>query len=203
MDVPGCNSQEMIQRILQTNRLTLVPLGDEHLEYEVALDANPDVMRYLGAGEPRERSEVEKHHQERIDEARNGLGFWAGFLGPDFVGWWLLTPEDDDERGQAELGYRLLPDFWRQGLASEGAAALLAYGFDDLGLTQIFAETMTVNAGSRAVMSRIGLTYLGTRGEGNSGPITGSDQGMVDYAITNDRWAAFVEYPALRWCGVR
>ncbi|WP_166784270.1 GNAT family N-acetyltransferase [Cryobacterium gelidum] len=118
-------------------------------------------------------------------------------------GGWLLAPADEDERGQAELGYRLLPDFWRQGLASEGAAALLAYGFDDLGLTQIFAEAMTVNAGSRAVMSRICLTYLGTRGEGTSGPITGSGQGMVDYALTNDRWAALVEYPALRWCGVR
>ncbi|WP_166783815.1 GNAT family N-acetyltransferase [Cryobacterium sp. Hz9] len=118
-------------------------------------------------------------------------------------GGWLLAPANEDERGQAELGYRLLPDFWRQGLASEGAAALFAYGFKNLGLTQIFAETMTVNAGSRAVMSRTGLTCLGTRGEGNSGPITGSDQGMVDYAITNDRWAAFVEYPALRWCGVR
>ncbi|TFD76982.1 GNAT family N-acetyltransferase [Cryobacterium fucosi] len=182
----------MIQVTLQTNRLTLVPLGDEHLEYEIFLDANPDVMRYLGAGKPRERSEVEKHHKERVDAARNGLGFWAGFLGADFVGWWLLAPADEDERGQAELGYRLLPDFWRQGLASEGAAALLAYGFEDVGLTQVFAETMAVNAGSRAVMSRLRLTYLGTRGEGANGPVPGSDQGTVDYAITKDRWAAFV-----------
>lgn len=188
---PGCNSEEMIQRTLQTSRLILVPLTDEHLEYEVILDASPDVMRYLGAGEPRDCSEVEKHHEERIDAARKGLGFWAGFLGAEFVGWWLLTPEDDDERGQAELGYRLLPDFWRQGLASEGAAALLAYGFEDVGLTRIFAETMAINAGSRAVMSRLGLTYPGTRGEGNIGPIAGSDQGNVDYAITKDRWAAF------------
>ena len=92
-------------------------------------------MRYPGACEPRDRSEVEKQHQERIDAARNGRGFLAGFLGAEFVGWWLLTPEDDDDRGQAELGYRLLPDFWRQGLAAEGAAALLAYGFEDVELT--------------------------------------------------------------------
>ena len=148
-------------------------------------------MRYLGAGEPRDRSVVEQHHQERIDAARNGLGFWSGFLGAEFVGWWLLAPADDDERGQAELGYRLLPNFWHQGFASEGAAALLAYCFDDVGLNHVFAETMTVNAGSRAVMSRLGLTYLGTRGEGTVGPIPGSDQGTVDYAFTKDEWAAF------------
>ncbi|WP_233195016.1 GNAT family N-acetyltransferase [Cryobacterium sp. M91] len=186
----GCNSREMIQCTLQTSRLVLIPLAHEHLEYEVTLDASPGVMRYLGAGSPRDRSVVEKHHQERLDVARDGLGFWAGFLEAEFVGWWLLAPADDDARGQAELGYRLKPDFWRQGLASEGAAALLAYGFDDVGLTQIFAETMTVNAGSRAVMSRLGLTYLGTRDEGIAGPIPGSDQGNVDYAITRDHWAA-------------
>ena len=191
IDVSGCNHQEIIQRTLQTSRLTLVPLGDEHLEYEVTLDAHPDVMRYLGVGQPRDRSEVEKHHQERINEARNGLGFWAGFLGTEFVGWWLLSAENDDERGQAELGYRLLPDFWRRGLASEGAASLLAYGFEDVGLAQTFAETMAVNSGSRAVMSRLGLTHIGTRDEGTIGPIPGSVQGNVDYAISKDRWAAF------------
>ncbi|WP_199184319.1 MULTISPECIES: GNAT family N-acetyltransferase [unclassified Cryobacterium] len=158
----------MIQCTLQTSRLVLIPLAHELLEYEVTLDASPGVMRYLGAGFPRDRSVVEKHHQERLDVARDGLGFWAGFLEAEFVGWWLLAPENDDARGQAELGYRLMPDFWHQGLASEGAAALLAYGVDDVGLTQIFAETMTVNAGSRAVMSRLGLTYLALATKGSS-----------------------------------
>lgn len=181
----------MIQHTLQTSRLTLVPLGDEHLKYEVILDAHPDVMRYLGAGKPRDRSEVEKRHQERVSAARNGLGFWAGFLGTVFVGWWHLAPKDDDERGQAELGYRLMPDFWRRGLASEGAAALLDYGFENVKLTQIFAETMAVNSGSRAVMNRLGLTHLSTRDEGTIGPIVGSDQGNVDYAVSKDQWAAF------------
>ena len=111
MEMLGCNSQELIRRTLQTNRLTLVPLGEEHLEFEVTLDAQPDVMRYLGTGEPRERLEVEEHHQERIDEARNGLGFWAGFVGADFVGWWLLTLEDDDEGGQAEPGVSAVTGF--------------------------------------------------------------------------------------------
>jgi hypothetical protein len=36
------------------------------------------------------------------------------------------------------------------------------YGFDDVGLDRIIAQTMTVNAGSRNVMERIGLTYVRT-----------------------------------------
>lgn len=179
----------MIQRTIGTPRLTLVPMAEEHIEYEVLLDASPEVMRFLGDGLPRDRQTVEGHHRQRINEARNGLGFWVGFMGTEFVGWWLLSPADDDLRGQAELGYRLLPNFWRQGLASEGSTALLAYGFEEVGLSQIFAETMTVNAGSRAVMSKLGLSHVATRLAGVTGAIPGAEQGNVDYVITKDEWA--------------
>ncbi len=86
------------------------------------------------------------------------------------------------------MGYRLHKRFWRQGLASEGAAALLAYGFDVLGLDQIFAETMAVNVGSRSVMRRIGMEHVATRTLGDEVAIEVADQGAVDYAITADRW---------------
>lgn len=178
----------MIQRSITTGRLSLVPMSEEHIEVEVRLDASPDVMRFLGDGLPRDRELVEHHHRQRLAEARDGLGFWVGFMGAEFVGWWLLSPAGDDVRGQAEVGYRLLPDFWRRGLASEGAAALLAYGFNEVGLTQIFAETMAVNEGSRAVMSKLGLTHVGTRGAGVAGAIPGSEHGDVDYVITKDDW---------------
>jgi RimJ/RimL family protein N-acetyltransferase len=179
----------MIQHSIDTGRLSLVPLAEEHIEFEVLLDATPEVMRFLGDGLAREREVVEQHHRGRLSEARDGLGFWAGFVDAVFVGWWLLSPAAaDDTRGQAEVGYRLLPDFWRQGLASEGAAALLAYGFEEVGLTQIFAETMTINEGSRAVLNKLGLTYVGTRGAGVAGAIPGSEHGDVDYVITKDEW---------------
>jgi hypothetical protein len=45
----------MCQATLRTGRLRLVPLSDEHLEYEVDLDADPEVMRYLGDGRVRGR----------------------------------------------------------------------------------------------------------------------------------------------------
>jgi RimJ/RimL family protein N-acetyltransferase len=37
----------MTQPTLDTERLRLVPLADEHLEFEVELDSDPEVMRYL------------------------------------------------------------------------------------------------------------------------------------------------------------
>src|SRR3954447_24593518 len=148
-------------------------------------------MRFLGNGRPRSREHVERLHHSRLAAAAGvpGLGFWSGFLtdGPDagtFVGWWILEPpEDQRTTAQAELGYRLLPRFWRQGLASEGARELIRYGFAECGLERIIAETMAVNAASRATMQSVGLRYVRTFHVPFDDPLPGSDQGEVEYAI--------------------
>jgi len=184
----------MGQAMLRTGRLRLVPLSDEHLEYEVELDADPEVMRYLGDGRARSREDVERHHQHRLAAAKRvfGLGFWVGFVDGQFVGWWILEPpERADQRpidGQAELGYRLLRRYWRKGLASEGARELVRHGFEDLGLMRIFAETMTVNAASRATMTAVGLRQVRTFHINWDEPIPGSELGEVEYAISREQW---------------
>ena len=186
----------MPQATLQSERITLVPLADEHLEQEIELDSDPLVMRYLGDGRPRTRAEVEMLHRRRLRVAElvPGLGFWAGLVGGQFVGWWILQPPEREDQGpvagQAELGYRLLRRYWRNGLASEGARELIRHGFDDLGLDRIFAETMAVNTASRATMAAAGLTYVRTFNQTWERPIPGSEHGEVEYAITRDQWLA-------------
>jgi RimJ/RimL family protein N-acetyltransferase len=171
---------------LSTPRLDLVPLAEEHLEHEVELDSDPEVMRYLG--KPRSRAEVQSYHRNRLAEADMvpGLGFWAGFCDGQFVGWWILGPRP--VAGQAELGYRLLRRYWRQGLASEGARELLRHGFEDLGLDRIFAETMAVNQASRATMASVGLRHRRTFHLDWDDPLPGTEQGEVEYAITREEW---------------
>lgn len=184
----------MSQATLHTARIRLVPLADEHLDHEVELDADPEVMRYLGPA--RTRAEVEEFHRRRLAVADQvpGLGFWAGFVDSDFVGWWILEPPQRPDQGpvqgQAELGYRLLRRYWRRGLASEGARELIRHGFEDLGLTRIFAETMTVNTPSRATMASVGLRYVRTFHQDFDDPLPGTEQGEVEYAITREEWLA-------------
>jgi RimJ/RimL family protein N-acetyltransferase len=155
------------QAVLRTDRLLLEPLSDAHREFEVELDGDPQVMRYLEA-RPRTRDEVLARHLQRLAVADRapGLGFWVGSVDGDPVGWWLLdVPERPDQgaaEGQAELGYRLLPRWWRRGLATEGARELVRHAFADLGVRRVFAETMAVNTGSRAVMAAVGLRYVRT-----------------------------------------
>jgi RimJ/RimL family protein N-acetyltransferase len=180
----------MGQAVLRTRRLVLVPLSAEHLEHEVELDSDPEVMRHL-TGRASTRAEVEERHARRLAVARRvpGLGFWAGFVGGAFVGWWILEPPERPDQGpvagQAELGYRLLRRYWRQGLATEGARELLRHGFEDLGLRRVFAETMAVNVASRATMAALGMTYVRTFPFDGADPIDAAEQGEVEYEITN------------------
>jgi RimJ/RimL family protein N-acetyltransferase len=184
----------MCQVVLQTHRIQLIPLSDEHLEHEVELDADPEVMRYLGAGRARTREEVEELHRGRLAIAGRvpGLGFWAGFVDREFVGWWILEPPERADQGpvvwQAELGYRLLRRHWRKGLASEGARELIRYGFEDVGLVRIFAETMAVNAASRATMTSVGMEHVRTFHLDFDEPMPGSELGEVEYAISREQW---------------
>lgn len=186
----------MTQSPLQTDRITLVPLSDEHFELEVELDSDPEVMRYL-TGDARTRDQVVAAHKLRMATADPvpGLGFWVGFVDGQFVGWWLLEApgwvEQKPVPGEAELGYRLLRRHWHRGLASEGSRELLRHAFEDLDLHKVFALTMTINTASRATMERIGLRYIRTFADEDAeqGP-PGSEFGGVEYAITKDEWRA-------------
>jgi HAD superfamily hydrolase (TIGR01549 family) len=190
----------MDQPTLRTRRLVLEPLGDEHLELEVELDSDPEVMRYLG-GRARPREEVESAHRRRLEDARRnpGLGFWVGFDADGFVGWWILRPPYGPDQakvpGEAELGYRLLRSKWGRGYAGEGSRELLRYGFDEVGLERIFAQTLAVNVGSRATMVSVGLSF--GRAYGSSHDEPGAEYGEVEYEIVRASWPAEAERQAL------
>jgi RimJ/RimL family protein N-acetyltransferase len=184
----------MPQPTLHTARLNLLPLSDEHLDLEAELDADPEVMRYL-TGRAMTRREVEPVHHRRLETARAapGLGFWVGFDQDTFIGSWILQPPHGPDQpkvpGEADLGYRLLRRHWRSGYAAEGARELIRYGFQVLGLTRIFAQTLAVNTASRATMTAAGLSF--TRAFASTDPddaVPGAEQGEVEYEITRRSW---------------
>lgn len=180
---------------MHTARIRLVPLGEEHLDLEVAMDADPEVMRYI-TGDGRTREQVEAGHRMRMKTAEPvpGLGFWVGFVDDEFVGWWLLEPagwaEGELVPGEVELGYRLLRAQWGKGLASEGAREMLRHAFEDLGMHRVFAYTMAVNERSRATAASVGMTYVRTFHDPDFEGPAGSEHGDVEYSITRDEWQA-------------
>lgn len=197
----------MPQPILRTHRLLLVPLADRHLEWEIQLDSDPEVLRYLD-GRARSRDEVVESHARRVALAGKvaGLGYWIAFGSADrstapageddgeFVGLMMLPPahgpDQPDDPTVSDLGYRLVRRHWRRGLASEASRALLRHAFDTVGQSRVIAQTMAVNAGSRGVMERIGMRYVRTYFPHWDDPLPGADQGEVEYEMTREMWAA-------------
>ena len=59
-----------------------------------------------------------------------------------------------------EVEWRLHPDHWGHGYATEAAGASLRFGFDEAGLTEVVAFTTTLNTRSQAVMERIGMVRV-------------------------------------------
>jgi RimJ/RimL family protein N-acetyltransferase len=152
-------------------------------------------MRYI-TGRARSPAEVEQAHRRRLAaaDAVPGLGFWVGFAGGDFVGWWILQPPNGPDQpsvaGEADLGYRVLRRHWRRGYASEGARELIRYGFEEVRLDRIFAQTMAANSASRATMAAVGLTFVRafTSPEPYDDMVQGAEQGEVEYELTRTVW---------------
>jgi RimJ/RimL family protein N-acetyltransferase len=55
--------------------------------------------------------------------------------------------------------------FWNRGYATEASAALIAYGFDELGLNRVLARHITRNPASGRVMSKLGMRPEGVMRE--------------------------------------
>jgi RimJ/RimL family protein N-acetyltransferase len=140
--------------------LVLRPFTDVDRAPFHALNIHPSVVKSLGWSPSRAESDaIVDHIGEEM--ARDGWGLWAVEVagGPPFAGMVGL------HRARAELPFapavevewRLHPDYWGHGYATEAAAASLRFGFDEAGLDEIVAYTTTLNTRSQAVMERIGM----------------------------------------------
>lgn len=77
----------------------------------------------------------------------------------EFVGGIGLNIERRFDR--AEVGYWLGQPYWGRGLASEALAAVLLFGFAELGLNKIYATHLAENLASGRVMLKNGMVKEG------------------------------------------
>lgn len=151
----------------------------------IDLERDPEVMHFLNGGavdheniDPDNATFLMPRGEEPYvwTARRKGSG--------EFVGWFCLFPESES---LAEIGYRLRRKDWGKGLASEGAAALVSWGFDIAGYDKVVACTMAVNQGSRRVMEKIGMKLTRTVPI-NTSNLPGSEHGEVWYEVTRAEW---------------
>ncbi|MEO6086552.1 MAG: GNAT family N-acetyltransferase [Umezawaea sp.] len=177
---------------LETDRLVLRRFTESDVDNLVALDGDPDVMRYITGGRTTPRAEIVDDYLPAFlsyYERFAGFGFWAvEDLEGTFVGWFHFRPQPHDPPNQVELGYRFTRAAWGLGYGTEGSKALIDKGFREFGVERVYAETMVVNTGSRRVMEKAGLRQIRIFHQDWPYEIEGSEHGDVEYAITRQEW---------------
>lgn len=147
---------------IQTPRLLLRRWHDDDLVPMAEINGDPQVMRWVGDGSVRDlehTAEAIERWEEEWDEEGFGLfavemlasGELAGFTG-------LTLPEFLPEvMPQVSLCWRLGPQFWGQGYASEAAHAAMEFALQDRGLDRLIGIARIGDNASENVMRKLGM----------------------------------------------
>jgi RimJ/RimL family protein N-acetyltransferase len=174
---------------LRTRRLVLRPPAAADLDGFAAMNADPEVMRYIGAGRLRTREETRAGLEHVIgDWDRKGYGLFSVDSAEtgEFLGWVTLAeplflPE---VLPAVEIGWRFLRAHWGHGFATEAARATMRFAFDDRGFERLVSIRHVDNHASRRVMEKLGMR----RELETTVPLTG--QPVVVHAITRAEFNA-------------
>lgn len=146
--------------ILTTQRLSLRQIEQRDAEDMFGMLTDEETMRFYG--QPYHSLEEVREYitlrQESYAERRDIR--------------WSITRSDDDRvigscgfhhfgEGRAEVGYILSREYWGQGIMPEALAAILSFGFTEMGLHRIEAIIDISNERSKNLLLKLGFTYEG------------------------------------------
>jgi ribosomal-protein-alanine N-acetyltransferase len=169
-----------MRNCILTERLILRDMTLEDAEFLMELDADPEVMRYIGTPPPPELHS----YRERVRDVylpwqiHPWYGVWIvaardnnnGVERP--LGWTFIRPANAarfarevgwDHPEEVEVGYRFCRSAWGSGIATESTAPLVSLALADSAVTAIVACAHVDNLASQRVLLKLGLQPLDTR----------------------------------------
>lgn len=147
-------------KYLETEHLILRSWKEEDREPYFHINQDPKVIECLLGPLTEQQVDLFIEAMNKQQHDRNytlwaveekATGGMMGFIGLNYVEWEApFTPA-------VEIGWRLGSEYWGKGYATEGAKAVLEYGFEQLGLQEIVSFTVPANKRSQRVMEKIGM----------------------------------------------
>jgi [ribosomal protein S5]-alanine N-acetyltransferase len=158
--MPPLEASKLNLETWDTARLTAARIRESNLEEMVRMHRDARVMATLGGlrtdHETRRMLTVFTRHWDE-----HGFGVWIfrSKAGREFVGRCGLRIGEVARRREVEMMWAVMPDFWRQGMATEMARAVARIAFRSLDIPDLVAFTLPENRASRRVMEKSGFTY--------------------------------------------
>ena len=143
--------------VLHTSRLVLRPFAETDLDAYAEMMADPQVVRFLGDGQP----------ADRVDTWRS----MAVLLGHEVLRGWTVNAVTHRSTGRLlgraglwqpegwpglEVGWAFARSAWGNGYATEAAAAWRDWAFAELGIDELISVIHRDNERSARVAERIG-----------------------------------------------
>lgn len=152
--------------VLETSRLLFREHAPGDLEPYCAMEADPEVRRYVG-GSPRSRLDAERKFREvHLSRPSGLLALWATDLkeSGSYIGYCGIYPHfgpDGPVPAEGALAFYLARAAWGRGLATEAGRAFLGFGFGSLALRRIVAKIDVRNDRSRRVLEKLDFRSVG------------------------------------------
>ena len=174
---------------LSTTRLLLRQWHDADMAPFARVNQDPAVMRWIG--DPLTYAQTEAWvARMRVTWQERGFGLFAVELRhtPGCIGYiGLSVPRFEAHFTPCvEIGWRLAHAQWGQGLASEGAQAVLTWAEQELRLPEVVSFTTRENVASQRVMQKIGLTH--NQADDFDHPLLSPDHPLRPHVLYRSRW---------------
>lgn len=169
-----------------TDRLIIRPYRDDDVPLLAAMNADPEVMRYLGGVRTTAQSEaMAARINARLASHGQGMAALERREDGQFIGACGMSPEvwyPD----VLELGWRLARPYWGYGYASEAGRAWARIAFEIYGEPRLISIADAPNDRSTAVMKRLGFSFDHAAELDDNGE---TFQAVI-YSLTREAWRA-------------
>ena len=150
--------------MIQTDRLLLTPMGLEDAPFVFDLVNTKEYVENIGKRRVESIFDAEEYIKQKmiLHYEKHGYGNYLMTRKEDKkkIGCVSLYNREDVEG--VDIGFALLPQYFRNGYAYEGAKLLMEEGKNKFGLTSICAFTSKDNLPSQGLIMKLGLTFKKT-----------------------------------------
>ena len=145
---------------METERLVLRKYVAEDKAHLISLFTDEEVMKYVGEGVLTE-AEAETWWKKLFEKFYpQNLNIWAVFTKENsrYVGHAGIYPRPTRNQDW-EFVYFLSRNAWAKGYATEIARRIIAYGFEELNLPEVFATVDDEHSASIRVLEKAGMKF--------------------------------------------